>query len=70
MPGDGVLLCGNVGEVGEMARSKIESGDAGSRGEASRKSFIVSRGTGGERKGLQGDCGYLGEFAVSDGYGK
>jgi hypothetical protein len=52
VPGEGALLCRNVDEVGEMARSKMDSGDAGRRGEASLKSFIVSRGTGGERKGL------------------
>ena len=52
VPGGGVLLCKNMGEVGEIVRSKIESGEAGSMGEASLKSFIVSRGTGGERTGL------------------
>jgi len=70
LPGDGVLLCRNVGGVGEIARSKIESGEAGSKGEASLKSFIVSRGSGGDRKGLQSDCGDFGEFAASGEYGK
>lgn len=70
VPGDGVLLCRNVGDVGDMARSKMESGYAGSKGEASLQSFVVSRGTGGETKGLKSDCWGLDELAASGEIGK
>lgn len=62
VPGDDALLSRDVGEVGEMARSKIESGDAGSKGEASRKNGVVRRGGGGQRNGLYGEWGEVGEI--------
>lgn len=62
VPEDDVPFCKNVDEVDEMVRWKTDSGDAGSRGEASLKSLIVSRATSGEKKGLCGDCGDVGEF--------
>ncbi|KAF2630792.1 hypothetical protein BU25DRAFT_446387 [Macroventuria anomochaeta] len=63
VPGDGVVLSKKVGDVGEMARSKIDSGDAGSNGEAILKNVVaVRRGYGGERVGLTGDCGDIGDI--------
>jgi hypothetical protein len=41
-----------------MARSKIDKGEAGSRGEARAKRKVVfEAGCGGERKGLIGETG-------------
>lgn len=58
VPGEADLRRKNVGDVGEMARSKIDNGDAGRRGEATVKMLVVMRcGSGGERKGLCGDWG-------------
>jgi len=57
------MLCRNVGDVGEMVRSKIDNGDAGSSGDASLKSGLkVRQGGGGQRKGLSGDVGVVGEY--------
>lgn len=54
--GVAVLLSRKVGDVGEMARSKTDRGDAGSNGEASLKYVVTVRfGCGGERKELCGD---------------
>ena len=45
-----------------MARSKMDRGDAGSKSVASLKWFVVRRGLGGERKGLWGECGEVGDI--------
>lgn len=53
--GDGILLSTTLGEVGEVARSNIESGDAGSNGEASLKKVVMRRGAEDMKEELRGD---------------
>lgn len=60
VPGVGVLLCKTGLDVGETARSKIESGEAGRSGVARGKS--AKCGSGGVRKGLYGDSGEVVEM--------